>query len=301
MNDGHLEELIFHPLTWDFQDLPYGDDPCQTLDIVFPKVKTACAFVYIHGGAYLIGDKSQYPSFLTDYYERNVIAAINYRIIHPDNNITMQDILSDLNSALLKIITMSKANGVYIKDFILIGHSAGGHIALLYAYKDFHENIKISACISLSGPTDFTDDLGWSSMTMWGEDIEKRLLFFSEMASRLTGHSIVLTQSDWTKQSNYLDFRKYILEISPINYVPKRSNIPPTLLVHARSDNQVPYSNAIRLKMALDHASVPNKLITPTGSANSHMLGGVVYADNSPLFIRNQRWVREMQEWLENI
>ena len=96
-----------------------------------------------------------------------------------------------------------------------------------------------------------------------------------------------------------LVLKEYVKEISPIIYVSKTGKIPPTLLVHARSDNQVPYNNAVRLKTVLGYASVPHKMLTPTGSGNNHMLGGVVYADNSPVVFINQNWVSEAKKWVE--
>jgi acetyl esterase/lipase len=50
-----------------FQNVMYGDDESQNFDIIIPSKKEAHAIVYIHGGAYLTGNKLQYPSFLPDY------------------------------------------------------------------------------------------------------------------------------------------------------------------------------------------------------------------------------------------
>jgi acetyl esterase/lipase len=289
----------YYQLKWHFQNVAYGTDERQKLDMLISQKKDAHAIVYIHGGAYFTGNKLQYPSFLTHYSKSNVIASIDYRVIEKDNTINMSDILSDVNAALLKIIEVSNANGVNIKDFILIGHSAGGHIGLLYAYTSL-ENTKpmVLECISMAGPTDFTDDAGWSSMTMWGNDMESRLLFLSQMGSRLTGHSIELKQPNWTKQENYSDFKDQILKISPITYIPGNKRIPLTLLVHARDDDQVPYSNAVRLNNALNRISVPHKLITPVGSANNHMLGGEINSGSKPTIYRDQSWVTEAEKWL---
>ena len=162
-----------------------------------------------------------------------------------------------------------------------------------------HEKSNIAACVSLAGPTDFTDDVGWSGMAMWGDDLKTKLSFLSQVGSRLTGHAIVLKQSDWTRQKDYSEFRKHVLEISPITYVSETGTVPPTLLVHARDDNQVPYSNAVKLKTVLADASIPHQLLTPTDSGNSHMLGGVVYTDHSPIIFRNQSWVGEAKKWIE--
>lgn len=195
-----------------------------------------------------------------------------------------------------KIIRIANAHAVIVKDFILIGHSAGGQIALLYGYK-FPEKIKL--IVSLAGPADFTDDIGWTSMSMWGDDIESRLIFLSSMGSKLTGYPINLTQQDYTNQNNYNEFKKHIMNISPITYVSDKNIVPPTLIVHAKNDDQVPYSNAVRLNSALDNTSVSHKLITPTGTADSHMLGGKLYIQNSPFFFENESWLFEAEKWVE--
>ena len=293
-------------MKWDFENIPYGPDLHQRFDMACGK-ENVHAIVYIHGGAYFKGNRGEYPSFLADYAENNLFATMDYRVINADNGIHMADILFDVNSALEKIIEYANESNISIKDFILIGHSAGGHIGLLYAYRNFQKNdkVRIAACISLSGPTDFTDDIGWSTMGMWGEDIKTRLMFLSWIGTRLTdyerltGNAISLTQFNWTKQRNYMQYKKIIELISPVSYVSKMGRVPPTLLVHARGDNQVPYSNAVRLKTLLDNTSVPHKLITPVGNANSHILGGEVYADHNPLIFNNQTWVKEAREWLE--
>jgi len=283
-----------------FNNISYGTDNRQTLDMIFDK-NAVHVIVFIHGGAYFTGNKLEYPSFLLDCSKNNIFASIDYRVIETNNDIQMSDILSDVDDALSKIIEISNANGAKIKDFILVGHSAGGHIGLLYGYKDFLKNkrIKVSAIISLAGPTDFSDDLGWSSMTMWGKNVDERLSFLSLMGTRLTGHNIELKQRYWTKQDDYYSFKKYILDISPITYVSKTEEIPPTLLIHAQQDDQVPYTNSVRLKAMLDTAFVPNKLISPTGNGNSHMLGGIINANNEPIQFKDQDWVNKAKEWIE--
>jgi len=142
-------------------------------------------------------------------------------------------------------------------------------------------------------------------MEMWGEDVQTRLAFLSGMATRLTdynkltGKSITLTQYNWTKQKNYSQFKKYIEIISPVKYAAKTRKLPPTLLIHARGDNQVPYSNPVKLKTMLDGTSIPHKMITTYGSANDHLLGGIVFADNTPFIFKNQTWVNEAKAWME--
>jgi dipeptidyl aminopeptidase/acylaminoacyl peptidase len=161
--------------------------------------------------------------------------------------------------------------------------------------------MNIAACISLSGPSDYTDDFGWSSMTYYGENLQKRLSTISLIGTQLTGYDIELTQYNWTRQNNYSEFKEYAEEISPIMYVYKTDDLPPTLLVHGLDDKIVPYSNSIRLNAALDNTSVPHKLITSTGTGNNHMLGGKSNKTNSvkPIRYKNQAWINEVKDWLE--
>ena len=72
-------------MKWDFQKIAYGPDTSQNLDLIIPKEKSAHAIVYIHGGAYLVGDKTEYPSFLADYSKDTVFATINYRLVQENN------------------------------------------------------------------------------------------------------------------------------------------------------------------------------------------------------------------------
>ena len=145
---------MVYKIDWNYPDILYGYDIHQKFDMICHK-ENVHAIVYIHGGGYFTGNKSQYPSFLANYSEKYLIASIDYQLIQKDNKIHIGYFLYDIHSALLKILEISNANGINIKDFILIGHSAGGHIGLLYCcnYLDINENIKIAACISLAGPT----------------------------------------------------------------------------------------------------------------------------------------------------
>jgi acetyl esterase/lipase len=302
------------PVHWTFKDLQYGSgelgsDEKQTLNIMLPHGESeAHAIVYIHGGFYFLGSKVWYPEFLTDYSDKAVFATINYRLLNiTDNKIHMDDMLSDVDAALSKIVFVAKENGITIKDVILVGHSAGAHIALLYGYKYFETNaakkINIAACISLSGPSDFTDDIGWSSMSEYGNDLSQRMEKLSWIGSELVGTKIELTQYNFTTQSNYPDMKNHIESISPITFVYKNGKVPPTLLVHDLDDTIVPYSNSVKLNAALDKTTVPHKFITVTGSGNNHMLGGFpnkAILAFKPIVYRKQQWVKDAKAWLEN-
>jgi acetyl esterase/lipase len=292
--------------SWTFENVSYGANKNQTFNIIMPERKNNVhVIVYIHGGFYYSGNKLWYPLFLKDYSENNIFVTMDYRLIG-DNNVHMDDMIADVDNALKKINSIANENGYSINDFILLGHSAGAHIGLLYGYKYFQENnnrpIKIAACISLAGPTDYTDDEGWSSMEYYGKTIEERLRSLSGLGTELTGHEIKLTQYNWTRQDNWSEYENYAAEISPITYVNNTDKIPPTLLVHGPDDKIVPYTNSVRLNAALNAASITHTLITATGSGNNHMLGGEPNGTDSvtPIEYADQVWIPETKAWMEN-
>ncbi|MDR3276214.1 MAG: alpha/beta hydrolase [Treponema sp.] len=296
------------PVRWTLQNAAYGLDKQQTLNIILPEGKNDVhAIVYIHGGFYTAGNKLWHPLFLTDFSEDHIFASIDYRLMRRWNNaVHIEEMMQDIDGALGKILEIAAERGVRVKDFILAGHSAGAHLALLYSYRYFPENdtrpIRIAACVSLAGPSDFTDDAGWSSMSYYGPGLAQKLGTLSWMGAELAGYPIELTQADWTNQANYAEYKDYIEAISPISYVYTTDKIPPTLLVHGIDDNIVPYSNSARLNEALDKTSVPHSFISPGGSGNNHMLGGApgLVSAVIPIRYQNQSWVDQAKAWMES-
>jgi acetyl esterase/lipase len=294
------------PVKWTVRDVPYGTDKQQTFNMILPEGKDDVhAIVYIHGGFYFAGNKLWHPLFLTDFSESDIFASIDHRLIaQEDNTIHIPDMISDIDDALAKIMDVAGERGVNIKDFMLVGHSSGAHLALLYAYQYFQENdnrpIKIAAVVGLSAPSDYTDDFGWSAMRHYGDTLPQRLATLSWIGTELIGSKMEFTQWNWANQDNYSEYKDDIEEISPITYVYKTANIPPTLLVHGRNDSIVPYSNSVKLNAALNNASVPHAFYGVSGSGNNHMLGGASNRTDSvkPITYTNQAWIDDAKKWM---
>ena len=119
-----------------YTDISYGLHERQKLDLYLP---TDCGddmglVLYIHGGAWIEGDKEGYYTTLKQTAEKYGVAcaAVNYRYISEDVNLL--DIMDDIDAAMKCIKIKGKLNGINIKRSILTGGSAGGHLSLLYAY-----------------------------------------------------------------------------------------------------------------------------------------------------------------------
>ncbi|MBS1548597.1 MAG: alpha/beta hydrolase [Bacteroidetes bacterium] len=133
-------------------NLPYGLDPRHKMDVYLPPNHRQLPMVIlVHGGAWKYGDKSHMRQIQQMLFLKDIpSAAINYRLV--SKNTTYHQQLQDLDLALNKLKKESE-NGLFSPNqFILLGESAGGHLALLYGYHHPEEILKI---IALSAPTDF--------------------------------------------------------------------------------------------------------------------------------------------------
>lgn len=124
----------------EYQDVNYwrdgpGDAASHTLD-VYPAKSTANApiLVFIHGGAWKLGKKEQVqekPEALNR--EGICFVSLNYRL-HPDGN--YQDQATDIAKALAWVQQNAHAFHADPEQIVLMGHSAGAHLAALVAIDD---------------------------------------------------------------------------------------------------------------------------------------------------------------------
>lgn len=239
-----------------FEDVSYGEHERQILDLYIPEENdgTVGLILMIHGGAWIGGDKSAYTQtakkVAKDY--GYAAASINYRYLSEDVN--MYDILADIESAVAKIKALGEEKGVKIEKMLLTGHSAGGHLSMLYAYsKASVSAIEPVAVVDYSGPTDLTNEEYWTNNL--GEGTAAQLISWA------TGKNITVTEDLTT-------YRNEILAVSPIAYV---NTAVPTVIAHGEKDSIVPYQNAVDLDAALTVADVKHDFVSYPNS--DHDLG----------------------------
>ena len=83
---------------------------------------------------------------------------MNYRYANVSDQITYVEMLEDIDKAIEFIVSKSDEYVFSPTEITLFGHSAGAHLALLYAYRDNKLN-RVSKVVSAAGATDFTDQL----------------------------------------------------------------------------------------------------------------------------------------------
>ncbi len=221
-----------------YNDLSYGTQGLQKMDIYLPGGRTKATtktIIVIHGGAWIEGDKSEMAFVIDSIKKRNpnfAFANLNYRLaVNGAANVfpaQEMDVKAAIDFYLAKTSEYEVSN-----DLILLGASAGAHLALLHAYKnDPAKHVK--AVVDFFGPTDLVG--------MWNENF---ILQF--------GLIIVIGKS-------YIDTPSIYLQSSPINYITAQS--PPTIVLHGLLDDLVPPAQSTLLINRLNSAGVNNQLVT---------------------------------------
>jgi len=209
------------------------------LDIYRPKNlnKPAPLLLFIHGGSWKSGKRSDYLVYLLSYAQKGYITAtVSYRLLKDG---PYPACIEDINDAISWLYKNAGSFGYDSSRIALIGGSAGAHLALLASYgwgknemitdstgSAVHTRM-VKAVVDIYGPVDLTTEYA-----------RNQSLVTSFLASK------------WEESPEV--FR----EASPVTYLDK--NDPPTMILQGTADKLVPASQSDRLKEMLDSLDVPN-------------------------------------------
>lgn len=115
------------------RDIAYGANPAQRFDVYLPpQPQNAPILFMVHGGAWRVGDKANervVENKVAHWAPQGVIfVSVNYRMI-PDAEPLLQ--AEDVARALAKVQELAPGWGGDPGNIILMGHSAGAHLAAL--------------------------------------------------------------------------------------------------------------------------------------------------------------------------
>ncbi|MEO6405248.1 MAG: alpha/beta hydrolase [Ferruginibacter sp.] len=237
-------------------NIAYAADPLQNMDIYLPANRSAFTtkvLVMIHGGAWSSGDKADFNAYVDTMKRRlstYAVFNINYRLATGTSNIfpTQEN---DVKAAIEFIY--SKRNEYLISDkYILLGASAGAHLALLQSYK-YSSPVKPKAVVDFFGPTDMVD-------------------MYNNPASVFVSPALIASLMGGTPTSNPIIYS----QSSPINFVSAVSAMP-TIMLHGGTDPLVRASQSVALQTKLNTAGVINQYVY-------YPLGGHGDWDNATYF-----------------
>jgi acetyl esterase/lipase len=191
-----------------------------------------------HGGGWVSGDKDEIALEVVPYLAMGfAVANVDYRLARVA---TAPAAVEDSRCALRWVIRHAKQYGLDVDRLILVGSSAGAHLALMAALAPAtagfdglcpgDEPLKVAAVINFFGVVDVGELLAPPSAR--------------DFAVGWIGHRA--------------DAAALARRVSPIAYVHKGA--PPIFTAHGDADPVVPFAQARRLHQALDSAEVPNQL-----------------------------------------
>jgi acetyl esterase/lipase len=245
-----------------YKDLSYGSHERNVVDISIPGGTPEGIILFIHGGIWMYGAKENYPLFLDPYRNRFIVASMNHRYI--DENTHISDLEEDVAAAVSYIREFSLRNNAEPGKLILMGHSSGAHLSMLYACKQRETSpIPIAFCVNMAGPVDLSDIAFLYNF----KKLRVEKLFYG-VAEKATGHRVV--DGDITGEGYSESGREILKAVSPIYFVTADS--PPTIIVHDTADRLVPYSNSAALNSVFNVYGVDHYFMA-SYSGIGHFLG----------------------------
>ena len=229
------------------------------LDVVYTKVKEwdgkadlylalnetnpTPVIINIHGGGWKTGSKDTQGGFSPFFKAGFAVANMEYRM---SDYAKAPAAIEDTRCMLAYLIQNAKKLNIDPNKIIIMGGSAGGHLALMGGLlaNDHRfdtncsgiENIKVAAIIDKYGIMDVWD---WT----YGPDHKSSspAYWLGENAKNET----------------------FIKSVSPISYVTKNS--PPIFIVHGDADPTVPYHQSVDLYKKLQELGVKSEFFTVPG------------------------------------
>jgi len=212
-------------------NVSYGTNSQQKMDVYLPATRSTTdtkVMIMIHGGAWNSGDKADFNEYVDSLKKREptyAIFNINYRLANVSDLFPAQEL--DIKAAVEFIY--NKREEYKISDkFVLVGASAGAHLAMLQGYK-YSTPVKPKAIIDFFGPTDLID-------------------MYNNPPNALV-QPLLVAVTGVTPTANTL-----YTQSSPINFISSQS--PPTMILHGGTDIVVAPSQSVLLNTRLQTAGV---------------------------------------------
>jgi acetyl esterase/lipase len=226
-------------------DVPYCtmDTSPQKMDVYFPDLGGPWpALVYVHGGSWMHGDKSEAVMFARGMTAQGyLVVSVNYRL-YPEGK--FPNMIEDVKCAVRSLRVHAGEYNLDPDRIAAIGPSAGGHLVSLLGTSDeraggdvgeyLDRSSRVQAVITMAAVTDL-------SRTFPNADIETmKRVGFGE-------HNVA--------------------EASPITYV--TADDPPFLLIHGERDTLVPYEQSQIMYERLVQMNVPAQLVIVKNAGHS--------------------------------
>ncbi len=234
-----------------YSDISYGELESNKFDLYVPSDNSKESYgliVYLHAGGFRTGDKKDDADTLKYYVSKGyVTAGINYTLNTDDNpQYNIKTMSEEIKKAIPIVVNKAKEFGYNIDEMTIAGGSAGGCLALIYAYRDAKEApVPVRMVFEGVGPSSFYPE-DWKS---YGLDKDSKAA--ADIFSYMTGKKITEDMFG-TKEYDEL-----IKDVSALLWVDE--NTVPTVMAYGKHDIFQPYEGSVRLDEALTAAGVDHK------------------------------------------
>lgn len=236
-----------------YTDLSYGEKPANKFDLYVPNDNTRDTYgliVYLHAGGFTTGDKSDDAKMLEWLCSLGyVTAGINYTLFNeenPDANIYTQSM--EIKDSIPCVIEEAKKLGYNIDRMAMSGGSAGGCLALIYAYRDADTSpVPVKMVFEGVGPSSFYPE-DWKCYG-FDQNAEAAAGLFSTMTGKTITADMFGTE----------EYDELVKDTSALYWV--NENTIPTLMAYGMHDKFQPYEGSARLDEKLTEYNVPHDYI----------------------------------------
>lgn len=237
-----------------YEDIAYGSEASQKFDMYVPAGRSNKSYglvVYIHGGGFTGGDKRDDAEILRGFAARGFVAAgVNYTLhtaSSPESSVYSMS--CEIKSSIPAICDKAMELGFPLEAMAIGGGSAGGCLALLYAYRDSAgAPVPLRFVFEAVGPASL-DPADWI-----GPDMNSAAA--AGFVSLMSGQQIS------AERYGSEEYKAALKSVSAYMWVDSSS--VPTLCAYGQHDKVVPFSTAERLKQALaDNGTEHDFIVLP--------------------------------------
>lgn len=236
-----------------YTDLSYGDGEANKFDLYVPADSSRDSYglvVYLHAGGFTSGDKAGDKEILQWLCAKGYVAAgINYTLrddAHPEASVYSQSM--EIKAAMPVVVAEAEKLGYHIDGMAISGGSAGGTLALLYAYRDAAEApVPVKMVFEAVGPASFHHE-DWKNYGL-GQNTEAAAGLFSIMSGNTITEEMIAAG----------DYEEQVRDISAYLWVDE--NTVPTVIAYGAKDKVCPFDSAAHLVAALERYNVPHEYI----------------------------------------
>ncbi|WP_394514171.1 alpha/beta hydrolase [Priestia aryabhattai] len=264
-----------------YTDITYGDGEANKFDLYVPANNTKETYglvVYLHAGGFTTGDKSDDARMLQWLASKGYVAAgINYTLRdeeHPKASVYSQSM--EIKSSIPAIVEEAKKLGYNLDSMAISGGSAGGTLAMLYAYRDADESpIPVKMLFEAVGPSSFYPE-DWSVYGL-DQNPEAAANLFSIMSGTDVTEDMFGTEA----------YEEAIKPISAYKWV--NENSVPTVAAYGVYDKVCPFDTVKHLVNALEENNVPHEYIELPHSGHALQNDNNLYA----------KYMKAVEEYLD--